>query len=68
MEKRFAIGCASMTRMLDGVVADHTVMRKAGGAADLPRPPFRLVVEVGRTDEWFGKDRIRTVMARARGG
>ena len=32
------------------------------------RPPFCLVVEVGRTDEWFDKDRIRTVMARTRGG
>ena len=60
--------------MLDGVVADHTVMRKTEGAVFGPRPPFRLVVEVelvvevGRTDEWFDKDRIRTVMARARGG
>ena len=41
---------------------------------ELPRPPVRLVVEVelvvevGRTDEWFDKDRIRTVIARARGG
>ena len=32
--------------MLDGVVADHTVMRKKEGAANLPRPPFCLVVEV----------------------
>ena len=26
-----------------------------------------MVVEVGRTDEWFDKDRIRTVNARTRG-
>ena len=40
----------------------------------MPRPPLslvvevELVVEVGRSDEWFDKDRIRTVMVRARGG
>ena len=32
--------------MHSDVAADHAVMRKSGGAANLPRPPFCLVVEV----------------------